>query len=120
MNNEYGAVYEIVGFSVLTTKALEDFDNALVKTFLRKGAVAGRLTSGGWLRVHVDRNSEYPDLDLEISAEGRLLVCDMDVHNAALLGSLRRLLNTFPGLSLAKLLDAANGGKVTNVLLRKP
>jgi hypothetical protein len=116
MNNAYGAVYEIVGFSALTTEAVKQFDHVFLETFLKKGAVAGRISSEGWLRVHVDRNSEYPDLDLEISAEGRLLVCDMDVHKADLLEHLRGFLHSFQELSLVKLLEAANGDNVSKVL----
>ncbi len=115
MNNEHGAVYEIRGFSALPAEAVKQFENAFLKTFLRKGAVAGSIHSSGWMRVYVDRNSEYPDLDLEILPEGRLLVCDMDVHNADLLRQLSSLMNEFQGLSLIKLLDAANGDTVTDL-----
>lgn len=115
MNNKYGPVYEITGFSGLSAESVKRFDAAFVKTFLKKGAVPGTISNNGWLRVHVDRNSEYPDLDLEISPEGKLLVCDMDVHNAGLLEHLRALLNKFQGLYLVKLLDATNGDKVRDV-----
>lgn len=108
MNNNYGPVYEIVGFSSLTDEDVKKFQDDFIKFFLKKGAVPGNLSKGSRLGVYVDRNSEYPDLELEHLKDGKLHVCDMDVHNASLLKHLRIFLNNFKDLQLVKILDAAN------------
>jgi hypothetical protein len=96
MDNTYGPVYEIVGFADLASGDRSRFVGAFTDFFLVKGAVPGSLEPGSWLGVYADRKGEYPDLMLELSPEGRLLVCDMDVHKAGLLAHLQKFLRVFP------------------------
>lgn len=123
MENEYGPVYEVVGFLNLTPEELERFEPTFRNHFLAKGkaSVSGELFKSGSIHINGDRSSGYPDLWLELSSDGRLLVCDMDISKEALLAHLRKFFTVFakrgifPVLSLSKILDAANGGKVTYV-----
>ena len=96
MDNTYGPVYEIVGFADLAPGDRRRFVGAFTDFSLVKGAVSGSLEHGGWLGVYADRKGEYPDLMLELSPDGRLLVCDVDVHKAGLLVHLHQFLRVFP------------------------
>ena len=96
MDNTYGPVYEIVGFADLAPGDRSRFVATFTDFFLVKAAVSGNLDEGGWLGVYADRKGEYPDLMLELSPDGRLLVCDMDVHKAGLLAYLQKFLRVFP------------------------
>ena len=96
MDNTYGPVYEIVGFADLAPGDRCRFVGAFTDFFLVKGAVPGSLEPGSWLGVYADRKGEYPDLMLELSPDGRLFVCDMDVKNAGLLAHLKKFLRVFP------------------------
>lgn len=96
MDIAYGPVYEIVGFAALTPDDRLRFPKAFTDFFLVKSAVSGSLEVGRWLGVYADRKGEYPDLMLELSLDGRLFVCDMDVHKACLLAHLQKFLRVFP------------------------
>jgi hypothetical protein len=115
MNNQYGPVYEIIGYGLLTDSERRSFEKTLTGTFLRYGAVAGSLVERQTLGIHVDRNSEYPDLYFEVAPDGRLWVCDMDVHRGRLIERLRTFLSSIQGMSLIKRLDAAASGTLQDV-----
>lgn len=107
MNNEYGPVYQIEGYESLPEEDKRQMGPRLTQFFLKYGAVPGELKEGHWLGVYVDRNSEYPDLQFELSGK-RLLVCDMDVHGGHLLKKLQGCLALMKGVRLVKLLEIAN------------
>ena len=115
MDNTYGPVYEIVGFAALTPGDRLRFPKSFTDFFLAKGAVSGTLDAGCWLGVYADRKGDYPDLMLELSLDGCLFVCDMDVHKAGLLAHLQKFLRRFPGnnaipqLSLERQPEATDG-----------
>ena len=115
MDTTYGPVYEIVGFSALAPDDRRCFTTSFTNFFLAKGAIAGTLEVGSWLGVYADRKGDYPDLLLELSLDGRLLVCDMDVHHSGLLAHLQKFLRSFPRinvipqLSLLRLPRATDG-----------
>ena len=96
MDNTYGPIYEIVGFAALSPGDRLRFQKAFIDFFLVKGAVAGTLDGGGWLGVYADRKGDYPDLMLQLSRNGRLFVCDMEVNKAGLLAHLQKFLRVFP------------------------
>lgn len=88
--------FEVSGYASLSPAQRAHFEAALVRHFLRFGALAGGLRPGDSLRVHGDRSDGWPYLCLTLAEGDRLLVHDMAPPGRSLLARLRGFLRTYP------------------------